>query len=294
MQHLVYNQADVEILQQVQALQPLLAGDIHIMQSNYALGPIEHLHTTQGQVKRQQYFKNINNEITAPASSVVIINEDNDDDETKRNLVPYEPGSDVVLIQTLQKLLQQNPEEKLYLWCAQNAQDVSGYYHTISQLQAYQGQVYILYLNNLPFINTKGQLYYPTHITHISPTELLKTQYLARAVTPSEFELDKEEWQKLGEANFEIRLLDGGKKLTQHPENYYDELLKSCITLTFQKVQKIITQAQVKNVQKPTDEFLHYRLLQLTANAELYTTKGNKYKAKEYEVHSIIQEKQTN
>ena len=58
----------------------------------------------------------------------------------------------------------------------QNAHDVCGYYWLISQLQPYQGRVIVLYMNNLPFINEKGQIFYPTALHEIQPKEFLKAK----------------------------------------------------------------------------------------------------------------------
>jgi len=46
-----------------------------------------------------------------------------------------------------------------------NKHDVCGYYWLMSQLKDLQGRIYILYLNNLPFINDKGQIFYPETCT---------------------------------------------------------------------------------------------------------------------------------
>ena len=73
---------------------------------------------------------------------------------------------------------------------AQNAHDVCGYYWLMSQLKDYQGQVYVLYLNNLPFINDKGGIFYPAALHEIQPKEFLKAKKLPRLINLSEFEID--------------------------------------------------------------------------------------------------------
>ncbi len=87
-------------------------------------------------------------------------------------------------------------EEIVWIWAAQNKHDVSGYYWLISQLKDFQGRIFILYLNNLPFINEKGHIFYPTNIFEIQPKEFLKAKKLARPITLSEFEVDPDEWTK--------------------------------------------------------------------------------------------------
>jgi hypothetical protein len=56
-----------------------------------------------------------------------------------------------------------------WIWVGQNQHDVTGYFWLMRQLKDYQGRVMILYLNNLPFINEKGQLFYPISIHEIQP-----------------------------------------------------------------------------------------------------------------------------
>ena len=50
-------------------------------------------------------------------------------------------------------------------------------------------------LNNLPFLNDKGQLFYPTYLNEIQPKEFLKAKKLARPITLSEFEIDPDEYR---------------------------------------------------------------------------------------------------
>ena len=83
------------------------------------------------------------------------------------------------------------------MWAAQNKHDVSGYYWLMSQLKNFQGRIFILYLNNLPFINEKGNIFYPTNLFQIQPKEFVKAKKLARPITLSEFEIDPDEWLKL-------------------------------------------------------------------------------------------------
>ena len=54
----------------------------------------------------------------------------------------------------------------------------------LSQLAEFQGRIFILYLNNLPFINEKGAIFYPTTLFSIPPKEFIKAKKLARPVTP--------------------------------------------------------------------------------------------------------------
>jgi hypothetical protein len=102
----------------------------------------------------------------------------------------------------------------------QNQHDVTGYYWLMPQLKAYQGRVMILYLNNLPFINEKGQLFYPWSVHDILPKEAVKAKKLARQITLSEFEVDPDEWKKISDENATVRILEGGKKIVAKEDHF--------------------------------------------------------------------------
>src|SRR6185312_8852945 len=49
--------------------------------------------------------------------------------------------------------LSANKDEHAWIWVAPNKHDVSGYYWLMTQLKDFVGRIFILSLNNLPFIN---------------------------------------------------------------------------------------------------------------------------------------------
>ena len=96
----------------------------------------------------------------------------------------------------------------------------------------------LLYLNNLPFINDKGQLFYPKTIHQVPPKEFSKAKKLRRKVTASEFEVDPDEWKKLCAENAPVRILEGGKKIVSKDEDFYDNDVLSGLTNEWQKGNK--------------------------------------------------------
>ena len=86
-----------------------------------------------------------------------------------------------------------NEDEQVWIWVAPNQHDVCGYYWLISQLKDHEKKVYVLSLNNLPFISEKGNIFYPVNLFEIPPKEFKKAKKLARPVTASEFESDADE-----------------------------------------------------------------------------------------------------
>ena len=130
----------------------------------------------------------------------------------------------------------------------------------MSQLKDFQGRIFILYFNNLPFINEKGHIFYPSNIFEIQPKEFLKAKKLARPITLSEFEVDPDEWTKLCNENKGVRILEGGKKLLQHDYDYYDNELMKFITPDWQKVNKLFHSFFSKSKITTGDAYLLWRI----------------------------------
>jgi hypothetical protein len=174
-------------------------------------------------------------------------------------------------------------DQSIWIWAAQNKHDVSGYYWLTNYMKEFQGRVFILYLNNLPFFNEKGQIFYPNWLHEIPAKEFLKAKKLAREITPSEFEVDPDEWTKLCDNNKGVRLLEGGKKLVQEDYDFYDAELKKFITKDWQKAAKIIHQfiSKAKNI--TSEAYLLWRLKVMIAQ-EMFDVQGKIANMKDFEV----------
>jgi hypothetical protein len=263
--HIVFNEADIDVLQKAIELDETLQGEVLQVEDDYAVGPLKDIYTEEGIAARRAWWK----EVLTGTDLEKKIDEGEVDDNK--------------LIAFIIERLQINEEEKVWIWAAQNKHDVSGYYWLISQLKDFQGRIYILYLNNLPFINEKGQLFYPEWISTIQPKEMTKAKKLARLVTPSEFEVDPDEWTKLCNEEKGVRLLEGGKKLGQHDYDYYDTDLKNFISGDWQKASKIIHQFLSKNKHTTGDMYILWRLKQLIATG-LYDAQGELKNMKDFEL----------
>jgi hypothetical protein len=263
--HIVFNEPDIDVLQKAIELDETLQGEVLQVEDDYAVGPLKDIYTEEGIAARRAWWK----EILTGTDLEKKLDEGEVDDNK--------------LVAFIIERLQNNEEEKVWIWAAQNKHDVSGYYWLISQLKDFQGRIYILYLNNLPFINEKGQLFYPEWISTIQPKEMTKAKKLARLVTPSEFEVDPDEWTKLCNEEKGVRLLEGGKKLGQKDYDFYDGDLKNFISGDWQKASKIIHQFLSKNKQTTGDMYLLWRLKQLVAT-DLYDVQGELKNMKDFEL----------
>ena len=153
----------------------------------------------------------------------------------------------------------------------QNQHDVTGYYWLMPQLKEFQGRILILYLNNLPFINEKGQLFYPLKVHDILPKEAVKAKKLARPITLSEFEVDPDEWKRLSEENAAVRILEGGKKIAAKEIDFYDvEILKN-ITPDWQKATRVLSNTLHRMKIKTGDVYIMWRMKQLISEGKIET-----------------------
>jgi hypothetical protein len=222
------------------ALDETLAGKVIEIKDDYAVGPLSAIYETAGDQSRRDWWKHI------------------------LEHSPYEDQLDIVddklTVSHLINSLNHDENEFIWIWMGQNAHDVCGYYWLMSQLKPYQSRIHVLYLNNLPFLNEKGQLFYPTHLSEIQPKEFLKAKKLARPITLSEFELDPDEWNKLCQENEGVRFLEGGKKLVSMPINFYDRDIFSLLTKNAQKLPSAVAHIISKMKVKTGDTFIVFRL----------------------------------
>lgn len=244
--HVVFQTADVTVLKKAQELDESLAGEIFEIKDDYAVGPLAGLDKPEGWQARRDWWRMLL-ETSAeydPSETLDMV----DDKMTLHNLV---------------SALKENGSEAVWIWAAQNKHDVSGYYWLVSQLADFQGRVFILYLNNLPFISEKGNIFYPDNLSEIQPKEFLKAKKLARPVTLSEFELDPDEWKRICNEGKMVRKLEGGKKLTQAGEDYYDAFISKYITGDFQRANRILQQFYSKEKETTGDVFVLWRIKEL-------------------------------
>ena len=124
-------------------------------------------------------------------------------------------------------------------------------------------------MNNLPFINEKGSIFYPRDLFEIPPKEFIKAKKLARPVTTSEFELDGDEWKKLCTENGIVRILEGGKKIISQDASYYDDNILAAVTKEPQKLNRIFSMLFGKMKLHTGDVFLVWRMKELIKDGKI-------------------------
>jgi hypothetical protein len=263
--HIVFNQADIAVLKEALALDDSLQGEVIHIKDDYAVGPLYNIYVGEGIENRKQWWRD------------VVAGGDYDGKVDSREFDDYKTVAELV------GTMRRNEEEIIWIWAAQNKHDVSGYYWLLNYMIEFQGRVFILYLNNLPFINEKGNIFYPNWLHEIPAKEFLKAKKLAREITLSEFEVDPDEWTKLCNENKGIRLLEGGKKLGQEDYDFYDTELKKLITHDWQKASKIIHQYLNKAKETTGDAYLLWRLKVMIAR-DLFDVQGKIANMKDFEI----------
>ncbi|HVI46657.1 MAG TPA: DUF1835 domain-containing protein [Chitinophaga sp.] len=274
--HIVFGQSSVPVLTEAVGMDEKMQGEILYFEDDLSVGPLFILDTKEGQANRRLWWQQISS-VTAPVTETAAA--------TVTTAAPQEedaPG-DADLFRQIKARLKEDTTLEVWVWAGQNARDVCGYYWLISQLYDFAGRIHIIYLNNLPFLNDKGAVFYPTHLHQILPKEFLKAKKLARAVSLAEFELDGEEWHRMMNENAGIRLLEGGKKIKGEPTLFYDKELLAQTGKEFVKAWRVAQQVTGKLKYPVMDQFLGWRLKELVREGRL-ESKGELKTIRDFEV----------
>ena len=252
MLHIVFQQDDVQLLKEAIKLEETLQGEVFEIKDEWGVGPLKDLDTDEGWNARQNWWREML--IGSPYGEKLV---GTFDDRETVKLIKEKLDADEAL--------------EAWIWMGQNQHDVTGYYWLMPQLRSYQGRVMILYLNNLPFINEKGQLFYPWSVHDILPKEAVKAKKLARQITLSEFEVDPDEWKKISDENATVRILEGGKKIVAKEDSFYDSEVLKNITPDWQKATRVLSNTLHRMKIKTGDVFIMWRMKQLIGTGKIET-----------------------
>lgn len=251
--HIVFNESELDLMKQVMELDESLSGEVVQIRDDFAVGPLAALDTEEGWQARTEWWK----ARLAGSPYGEELAGSFDDRQTVLNL---------------KSRMEENPEEEIWIWMGQNQHDVSGYFWLMPQLQDYQGRVMVLYMNNLPFINEKGHIFYPSWLNEIQPREFTKAKKLARPITLSEFEIDPDEWRRMAEESAPVRILEGGKKIAGKEETFYDSEILKNITGEWQKASRVLSNTLHRMKIKTGDVFIMWRMKELITQGKVEVT----------------------
>ena len=252
--HIVFNGIEIELMQKVIELDESLSGEVLQIRDDFAVGPLQGIDTEEYWQTRLEWWRNLAQ--GSPYGNELVGSFD--DRET---------------VKDIKAKLEANAEEQVWIWMAQNQHDdVTGYYWLMPQLKEFQGRIMIIYLNNLPFINEKGQLFYPSWLHEIQPKEFLKAKKLARPITLSEFEVDPDEWKKIADESAGVRILEGGKKITGKPDSFYDNEIIKNLMPEWQKASRVLSNTLHRMKIKTGDIFIMWRMKHLINEGKIEVT----------------------
>jgi hypothetical protein len=244
--HIIAGDAVLKNLQEAQLLDETLAGEILVLKDTLGIGSIYKNEGESFSKVRTDFWKSVQ---------------------------PNRPEEEVVQDEeNVLKLIENIDEEtKVWFWMAPCVTDVCAYFWLLSYFKKHVGVLHYISINSLPFFNEKGTLFYPKNFSEILPKEIVKCKRLAKDVSPADYELEGDEWEKLAGENAMIRTNEGGKKTTSKNENFYDSAILNQLQFTtdFVKANKIIHQALGKITDTVSDWFIIYRLKQLVADGTL-------------------------
>lgn len=176
------------------------------------------------------------------------------------------PEEEQVIDENAIKLLAvraQREEEPLCFWMSPCVTDVCAYFWLLTHLKQFPGMLHTINIIGLPFLNEKGQLFYPTSFSQIPAKEFLKTKRLLKEVTPAEYEVEGDEWARLQQENAWVRTYEGGKKIVSKDVAYFDTLIKNSLASEFQKANKVVNETMKKITQSVSHLFIEWRIKEL-------------------------------
>jgi Domain of unknown function (DUF1835)/Protein of unknown function len=243
--HILFDTRGAELISEAMDADEALDGETILIKDDFSIGPIKDLYSEQGRTNRKTWLGTFAH------------------DEKDMLAKQQEEDSDDVVLGKIIHRMEEEEFDQIWIWIAPNARDISGYYWLISQLKKFEGRVYVIQLNNLPFIGEKGNVFYPLYLAEIPSREFIKAKRLARQVTTSEFETDPDEWDRLAAENKNLRLLEGAKKLTQKEDDYLDRNILYSLQPSFQKIPRATHQFLLKSPEKVSESFIFWRLREL-------------------------------
>ncbi len=257
--HIIVGDAAAKQLIAAQEMDEQLAGEIIVLQDNFAIGPIY--------VPDGETFTQVRN---AYWQTITGNTEYNIADEAAIN----------VILDKVEEL------EKVIFWMAPNIVDVSAFYWVLSYFQKYEGLLHVIFINNLPFFNEKSTLFYPKHFKEVLPREMTKCIKLLKDLSPADYEVDIDEWPRLAGENALVRIYEGNKKVTSKNEHHHDGYFLNQFTFNnnYVKAKTVMNQALNKLTEPLPEVFLQYRFRLLIAEGKLQVQGDAKKALKDFEV----------
>lgn len=263
MKHIVFEQNSKERLEEFFKTEFIFSGEIFVLEDDYSVGPLT-IDVSQIFEIRKMWWS----EVLKHSPYIKNIDKVNDNQ----------------VIFAIKQYLEVDSNNQICIWYLPNAHDLTGYFLLLQLLQNYISQISTIFLHNLPFLNEKGQLFYPKYLNEIPISELKKTTRFIKQFPLNDLEIENEAWNKITEQNRYLRLYDSGKKLLNYEADYLDKDIISFLQNTPQKMIKIIHQYQHKYKNYISDVFIGWRLIELIKGNKILANLEDNLGWKEIEV----------
>lgn len=210
MSHIIHLTADIR---NVEILQPLISEEdkiyVEAIPDYFTDGPLSSEETQDVDAIRHLYRQSL----------------------TSQQVIPMDEAAEgpVKMAMRISSILSNDANFKVIYWMGANAIDVIGYFFMINYLKKHADKIQVINIAGLPFINEDFKLVFPNYIFQLPPNQLQKALKLARALSPSEIEIDGDEWKQLSIANHPVRILDGNKKIKGYDNTFFDAQIKSSL-----------------------------------------------------------------
>lgn len=241
--HLISDEQNARPLLAAFDLDENLRGEIHIFRDDLSYGPLMPFAEKSFDETRTAFRQSWN----------------------KTDALPLQESAD------LQALLAraQADDEPCCFWLAPNANDVIRYFWLLPYFKNDPGRLHVISIGGLPFLNEKGQLFYPTQFAQVPPKEFIKTKRLLKEVSLAEYETDGDEWLRLQRDETGLRVHDGGKKIVSKPDNHIDAGLLLNLSSDWQKASKALNENNKKNAANWPVGFVEWRIRSLIEQGQL-------------------------
>jgi Protein of unknown function/Domain of unknown function (DUF1835) len=259
--HITTGEVAARQLKAATGLESGLEGEVHAIKDMLHMGPLKQEHGQKFSDLRTEFWRMI-----APAEKTPIAIDD------------------LEQLLSIGNALSRESNNHVWYWQAATAVDVCTAAWLCYHIGKYRGQVHLINIAGLPFLDEEGKLFFPAAIGDIPPKEILKAKKLVRPITVAEAELMHDEWQRLSEENGMLRTYDASRKITTRNEDYFDGQLKSLCTYQFQKASKIAGMAMVKSQMPLHEAYVGWRLCEMAKFGALQMQGDSSRGLREYEV----------
>jgi rRNA maturation endonuclease Nob1 len=127
MTHIVFNEADVKVLESAIELDEQLNGRVICIHDDYAVGPIDNIYEPSGIEARKAWWQ--------------MVCEGGDFEQKSSDALK----DDNATVESIIKELQENDDAQIWIWAAQNKHDVSGYYWLLPFLKPFLQLIFYLF-----------------------------------------------------------------------------------------------------------------------------------------------------